>query len=421
MKNMSRHVRYLVSLMALIILASPGARSLCAQQAAKAVMDPRKVKELWRDKRQALTAIGAPTKAHRDAIGKYYVFHVFRGMTQPEALDDPMRYPNWRKEMVSDLERLQSNPTLYRYLRDDLCFRYLKPLVAGKDYSPACRYNATLMIGMLNDQEGDRNSSTPFPVPYEQGRKFLIQVVRAKSVPESVRIAALIGLRRHAELLAARGTPDASMGRPLVDVIRANVPDAENADAAYWQKRLAIEALGAMGPGAAVSVLSPIVNDPNMPLTVRCAAAKALGQLDYRSVPDVDASAILKGLGAVAVSACRNEITRVQKHNQENPEPARGNQPLFGGPQEAPQADPLVTRVRRQLKHRLNWITMGIDGVEKIAAQPDQKTLVANLRTEINEIQTGLDDGVETMSPNELLNKIGPPAIRLEGLSKAGS
>ena len=189
----------------------------------------------------------APTQAQRDALMKYYMRHVLAGMTQPAALDDAMRFPNWRKEIVGDLERLQGNPALYRYVRDDLCFKYLKQWVVG-NYHPACRYNAALTIGMLNDQEGKRNTSNPYAVPYAKGREFLIEIVRAKGIPDAVRIAALIGLRRHAELLAAGGSSDASMVRPLVDVIRAKVsPTSSSADAAYWQKRVAIEALGATG------------------------------------------------------------------------------------------------------------------------------------------------------------------------------
>lgn len=422
MKNSPSNNRLLFGLIALIVLAT-GVKSLSAQDPYKktrsAVLDPRKAYDLRRDKNQVLRSLGAPTQAQRDALRKYYVSHVFAGMTQPAALDDAMRFPNWRKEIVGDLEKLRGNSALYRYLRDDLCFKFLKQLVMG-NYHPACRYNAALMIGMLNDQEGVRNTSTPYSVPLKQGRDFLIQVVRTKNMPDAVRIAALIGLRRHAELLAAAGSSDSTMVRPLVDVIRAKVPTS-NADAAYWQKRVAIETLGAMGPGGAATVLSPVVSDENMPLSVRCAAARALGQLDYRNAKNVDPNSILKGLGSVAVSACRDEIQRVQKHNQDNPAPAQANRPIFEQPQDEPTADPVVMQVRRQLKHRLNCVTKGIDGIEKIASQPDQQNTLTTIRAEINAIQRGLDDGVETMTPQDLLNKIGPPAVRLEGAVKGNA
>ncbi len=425
MRYLSFNTRFLVGLLALTVCVSTGAK-LQAQQswtykkAKSAILDPRKVNVLRRDKNPVLRATGAPTKEQREALYNYYVRHVFAGMTQPAALDDAMRFPSWRKDLVEDLERLRNNVVLYRYLRDDLAFNTLKVLTMN-DYHPACRYNAALMIGMLNDQEGDRNSSRPFPTPYKPARDFLVRVVRDQKVPDSVRIAGLLGLRRHAELLAAGGSSDAAMLKLLVDVTRADVGPTANADAAYWQKRLAIQALGAMGPGGAAKILSPIVGDENMPLSVRCAAARALGQLDYRNVSNVDPTAVLKGLGSIAVSACRDEIKRVQKHNADNPGPPEANRPLFGQANEEPEADPIVLQVRRQLKHRLNCVTKGIDGIEKIASQPDQKNTVTTIRSQINAIQRGLDEGFETMTPEDLLNKIGPPAIQLEDVVKGNA
>ena len=424
MKNLSFNHRFLVGLMVLTYCASAGAKSLQAQQAwpykkaKSAILDPRQVKDLGRKKRQALTT-GA-SQAQKDAIKTYYVGHVFAGMSQPSALDDAMRFPGWRKELVSDLERLRGNTELYRYLRDDLAFRFLRRMVID-NYHPACRYNATLMIGMLNDQEGNRSSSTPFARPYKPGRDFLIQVASSKKVPDSVRIAALIGLRRHAELLAVAGTNDAALFNTLAGITRENVALDAKADAAYWQKRLAIEGLGAMGSSSGIAVISPIVGDQNMPLSVRCAAARALGQLDYRNAKNVDATAILKGLGSIAVSACRDEIKRVQAHNADNPNAGRRNQPFFGQPNEEPEADPVVMQVRRQLKHRLNCVTKGIEGIKKVASQPDQQGTLTSISTEIDAIQKGLDDGVETMTPEDLIDKIGPPAVRLEGVVKGNA
>jgi len=65
---------------------------------------------------------------------------------------------------------------------------------------------------------------------------------------------------------------------------------------------LCVETLGQIGQSGAAPVLEPFVTNDALPLSLRCATAKALGQLDFRAPGDANAGNLLKGLGQIAVS-----------------------------------------------------------------------------------------------------------------------
>jgi hypothetical protein len=78
-----------------------------------------------------------------------------------------------------------------------------------------------------------------------------------------------------------------------------------------------------------VTALEQIVGDDTLPVNLRCSAADALGQLSFPANPNVNAVAIAKRLGAVAVLACYEEIKRVE--DQKARDEARKKRPPGGG------------------------------------------------------------------------------------------
>src|SRR5262249_37944491 len=69
-------------------------------------------------------------------------------------------------------------------------------------------------------------------------------------------------------------------------------------------------ALGDAGPNGAVpQSLIAIINDPAASVSVRCAAAEALGMLKITPPKDADAAALAKNLGKLAVAAVNAELT----------------------------------------------------------------------------------------------------------------
>ena len=164
--------------------------------------------------------------------------------------------------------------------------------------------------------------------------------------------------------------------------------------------------------------------DDNLPQSLRCAAAKSLGQLDYRDPSNVNAGPLLKGLGQVALSACRGEMQRLQDYaatqTTGQPEVRPGGFAGDGNPAAEPKEDPVIRLSRGNLKYQLLCVRQGLLGVERLAKADEQKTVTA-MKAEVESILSGLDDDPASMTPTDLLNKIGPSATRLEQVVNAAA
>ena len=378
----------------------------------RAITDAKKVSVAKREQRRVLQSNGPLTAEDQTTLKRWYALCVFAAMTLPSAMEDPDRFPKWRSDIIKELEAVRNKPQLHDYIRDDIVFKTLKSLSTG-NYSPACRYNAALILGSLNDTEARANGNL-YAVPHTASREFLLKLINPKyKQPEAVQIAGMIGLRRHAELLRANGQTDAKIVSPMLGIINSKLPANEmDQDAYYWKKRLAVETLGAVGLSGAAGTIQKVVANENAPLWVRCAAAESLGELDYRNVQNLDGEGIVKGLGNVAVSACLEEIQRLKQYTEENPVDPNDNRPRFGDEAEQVQANPAVAQARRTLKYHLGCVQTGLKGVGSAAS--DQTTLVTSITSQISAIEQGLDDNPDTTTPKELLEKIGPPAMQLE-------
>jgi hypothetical protein len=393
------------------------------KQIDRAIVDARKAAQLRRD---VSTIVRSPTPlaaSDRTTLTDFYVLHIVAGMTRPEALDDPQRIPGWRRTVLGDLNSSSISREKHDAIRD-LVFRAAEQLVQDRGYSPYCRYNALLMIGDLNEREMQISGRTVTPaVPYAPARESLLKVVESDDAQE-MKIGALVGLARHARLAAAAGgNPDARLLKPFVDVLKQKEPAAgESADGLLWAQRIAIDALGDIGLPGAVQLLEPILSDVTAPMLLRCTAADALGRLDFGqpggNAGNVDHAALLKALRQVAVAALNEQIQMLHQHLQENPSESLSPEGRLRGEnsQDVPE-DPLVQRVRRQLKYQLVCVGRGLQAV---ASAPDAETknAVTALRSEIGAIVKELDD--KSLMPQALYDKILTPASRLESaLSRA--
>ncbi len=383
------------------------------KSASTAITDAREVRRLRQEVRAALTTSGALSTAQQDTVNNYYGKVIFAAMTRPEAVQDPSRFPAWRFEIVRDLSGL-SNRSAHDFLRDRV-FYYGKQLAAG-DFHPACRYNALLILGMLNETETRRVGLETIPaVPYPSARQYLLQVL-SSSQDDSLQIAALIGLQRHAKLLAAAGGMDNALVRPLVDILRTSQPAASSsADALHWKQRLCVETLGAMGQPGAAPLLEPIVTNDQLPLSLRCAAAMAVGQLEFRNPGDANPGSLAKGLGQVALSACRDEMQRMQEVANQNSDDSvinPGRAMVEGG--DTPPEDPAIRLSRGSLKYNLLCVRQGLLAVERITSDANQKQTITAMKGEVESILRGLDSGSEGLTAQEFLQRVGPAAVRLE-------
>jgi hypothetical protein len=381
----------------------------------KAITDQREVRTLRRDVSTILRGGAALSAEDRKKLQAFYVMHVIAGMTQPASSVSPSQFPDWRKMVVADLDSLRSPQaqTTHSFIRDDLIFKYAQLLVTDRAYSPAARYNALLLIGELNDRESQGSSGSTTPAqPMARARPYLLGVLNSDDTQE-MKVGALIGLARHARLIAAAGrVPDENLLGAFVDVLKKTEPAGDGtADGLMWMHCVAINALGDIGHQGAAPLLQPIVNDASASMMLRCAAAEALGRLDYRNAADFDAAAAVKGLGELATQALGDQLAALQQHLISNPiEP--GRETRAGDPPEKQPEDPYVQRVRRQLKYQLGCASDGLVALEKAAADANAKNAATAVRSAIVAVLKELDS--ESMTPQSLFDKIGRPAEQLE-------
>ncbi len=193
----------------------------------------------------------------------------------------------------------------------------MKDIISG-DFPISVKYNAMLVIGDLNESEFDAAVNTKLK-PLPDALKFMTRVVQSKSpkVPDSLRVPALLGILRHAEIHPNQPMPGPeprqTVMKTLLDLLAQQTPPDNRApEAQAWLRRLAAQALGSMGePGLeggteVLSALATTLKDSKNPLSVRCAAAQAFGEMKLPN--NVDMTGLCLDVVALQVAACKQEI-----------------------------------------------------------------------------------------------------------------
>lgn len=142
----------------------------------------------------------------------------------------------------------------------------LQPLVVDSQYHPGARFNWMLILGELNQVEnvpGADASETPFPAALP----ILIQVAGDNKQADSVRLAALIGLDRHANAGGIAGADQET----LVSILQAiasqqNPPKGRDPEVHKWFQDRATAILTALGVETAAPADAPEAADgPDAP------------------------------------------------------------------------------------------------------------------------------------------------------------
>jgi hypothetical protein len=144
----------------------------------------------------------------------------------------------------------------------------------------------------------------------------------------------------------------------MVKLARTKVAPGRSAEGHAWVRCLAInvlEKLGMVGPQAAVAkALAEIAAEEEAPASVRSAAARALGSLNYAGATGLNPAQIASVLGRLAAEACRVELESFAERYKE---------------------DQGAVISRQGLKPQLNAVAIGLSGAE------EQKTGIAGIAT----------------------------------------
>ncbi|MEX0820256.1 MAG: hypothetical protein WD070_11715 [Pirellulaceae bacterium] len=258
------------------------------------------------------------SKAVLDA---YYRKIIFREFTTKENWG---RLPELRDELLRDL-RGARNPQALQYLMA-LTFQQMQAFTQSKfALHPAVRYNAMLLLGELNASErgakGADGRPSAYPDPLPAALDAMVAEYQNPDQIDAVRVAALVGIDRHAKLDLARpenrriaGAKKKVIVDEMLALLNAVPPEGRTAAGHTWMQRRAIDILGALGMVGvypeANAALERIVADKKAPISLRCTASEALAQWAPNS-NKIDASAVSRNLGLIAVKACKDELDRM--------------------------------------------------------------------------------------------------------------
>ena len=425
-----------ISLLLGVLFAAATAGAIVEAQEAgkytvmKAVDDSDTIRSLSRAKDAALR--NGAYSANETEVKRYYQTYLLPAFTQPANAGD---LPALRRDLIKDLQASEKVPQLRSYLVD-IVGRYMKGFVQSQKYKfhPAVRFNAMLVLAEMNAVER-ASSQTNFPVPDPAMTQFMLAEYKSDKQIDAVRVAALIGLIRHAKLhwgdsqLAGRG----EIAQEMLALLKADAPANRHPATHIWMQRRAIDLLanlGALGVmKEAYPAIESIVMDEKADMNLRCTAAAALAFVDPKT-DQVNISDASVKLAQLAVSASRDSLDWVAEYRRrkkadtltapgsdgsggmrsttgevlntddasqmmgvevevEEMDETSGFEAMggFDGTGAAADVDSDVLLAQRQILSRLYCIKRGLDGLEAAAAsRPEDKTQFDSVKSQLDEL-----------------------------------
>jgi hypothetical protein len=235
---------------------------------------------------------------------QYYNQYAFPRWTQPENYN---ALADFRKDLrVEAQSGKDGGPPHDRLVQ--LAMDYLTKLAKGH-YHPAVRFNAMLAIGDLYAREAQGFDKPPVPLP--AALPVLLEAVNAADQIDVVKLAALIGLSQHAKLgIADAQVVNQQVIPAMLKIAMTKVSPGRNAEGHAWIRGRACDVLGDLRlvgqQGEVATTLAEIAGDSTAHFISRCAAARAIGKLNYQGA-GVDTAQLAMQVGKLAADALASE------------------------------------------------------------------------------------------------------------------
>ncbi len=392
-----------------------GARFAQAQTADGYQVMPFDEDAMRRQRGQIFKIINGSEKldGHEEAFDDFFQRYIFAEMTRPEKRGELSQLRTDFLRRYLRAAKLPEARAAYDRL-NQLTLRAM-PIFIARNFHPAVRYNATLILGELDQEpavEFGLNRQPPQPLP--EALPVLLKAYQASSLPDVVKIGALLGIQRHLE---HRGStiPEAQRETIASEMFRLatakNPPAGRSRDGHDWMRRRAIEALAMLGsPGGKSEVLAAlarIVADSRESLAVRAQAADAVGRLNYDAAVEFDMGRLAGQLAQLAVDAASFEEATVTQAGQL---PSRGRLAMR------------LTAVQRALDAAAKIATAAEQPLVKAAQKPvadalatleepglADEMLAANLNGLIRQLQSGLPKQAAAPAPTDPTSDAASP------------
>ncbi len=299
----------LLLLLGCVVAAEPAWAQRSASKQSKEDDDARE-RERRKKQRQADNALNARIQQLREQAKRVFETGAFDNDQQRQTLRQmfdvelqrmqlPYNYESERLvtrvvqrilNTLQELGRLNNSAAHEEAVQHLL--QQLPALVEKKDAPLPVRYNAVLLIGLLNQREPQDQQA---PIPLQEAVPVLLDIVTdAKKHPVAIRVGALVGLERHTRYgriadpqLAAR------LQRTLLQLLEKGWPDLESSPPVQvWVRTRAAEALGNLRLAniagtdgfPVVERLYQVAANEQEDHSLRIAALEALSRLDLSQV-----------------------------------------------------------------------------------------------------------------------------------------
>lgn len=212
-----------------------------------------------------------------------------------------------RRNFTSQLRR-SNNPQAAEFV-NQLALEKLKAY-ATQNYHPTVRVNAVLLIGDLDADPGT-SAMNRQPQPLPASLPVLIEFLKNEQMTDATKVAALVGIHRHAAAGLPEGARSGITELMLQIVSGAEVPSERSGEGDNWMRQQAAEILGLLGSvgeqGRVLQALTDTLKERDAPLWLRCAAAASLAQLQFEGSA-TDTSPIVMSLGRYAGDAIKDAV-----------------------------------------------------------------------------------------------------------------
>ncbi len=294
-------------------------------------------------KRTLIGSLSLGEPKNEQTIRGWYLAYYIPTMTQLDALD---KLPEKRIELLKDL-RSTRTPDVHKAVLD-IIYNGVQNITGpsfkasdGTDVllHPAVRYNAMLLLGGLNNIEA-KGTNQRYPDPYMPAFVILVKTALLDAnQPDYLRMAALVGIKRHAilDLYRKSNKIPVTTRTKLIEALMTTVnqktpPEAikRSAEGHVWMRRRSIEIVGILGGleltdiGDATNVaLQLIVADRNEAPSLRCTAAATLRLTSDKA--KIDSLQATEKLGALATQICRRELAWIDAELAKKPKVVGAN------------------------------------------------------------------------------------------------
>lgn len=270
------------------------------------------------------------------AFTGYFTQFMFPQITEldPETGLPVNDLPEIRTRFVRDFMGRADNPQAREALLETT-YTYMWGIIRGR-FHPVSQYNAMLIVGELNISEartGGSNPSPPEPLP-----KALQDMVAELGNPanhDALKVAALVGIQRHARLDGQKPASDRMPASKKVDIVEAVAkiifePKPPNRSQAGhdWMRRIAIETIGyTHDPGVGnknAKELARILADEDESRDMRLAAAMAYAQMEFDKAPPIKTADIVGQIAAIMVKSARESVEKLHEEVELREKLAKG-------------------------------------------------------------------------------------------------